>query len=41
LKEAKAIFDNKIDFAYKNLPEWLKAERTLTADSSDTLAFNN
>lgn len=41
LKEAKAIFDNKIDFAYKNLPEWLKSERTLTADSSDTLAFNN
>ena len=41
LKEAKAIFDNKIDFAYKNLPDWIKKERTLIADSSDTLTFNN
>ena len=41
LREAKSIFDNKIKFAYDNLPEWLRAERTLTKDSTDTLEFNN
>jgi len=41
LKEAKNIFDNKIKFAYENLPEWLKKERPLLKDSSDTLEFNN
>ena len=41
LNESKAIFDNKIKFAYNNLPEWLKAERPLLKDSSDTLEFNN
>ena len=41
LNESKAIFDNKIRFAYDNLPQWLKNERTLVKDSSDTLEFNN
>jgi len=41
LKEAKSIFDNKIKFAYDNLPEWLRKERTLTKNSADTLEFNN
>ena len=41
LREAKSIFDNKIKFAYDNLPEWLRKARTLTKDSSDTLEFNN
>ncbi len=41
LKEAKSIFDNKIKFAYDNIPDWLKQERKLTANSADTLTFNN
>ncbi len=41
LRDAKSIFDNKIKFAYDNLPEWLKEQRTLTKDSTDTLEFNN
>ena len=41
LKESKSIFDNKIKFAYDNLPDWLKNERPLTKNSADTLVFNN
>ena len=41
LREAKSIFDNKISFAYNNLPEWLKTQRTLLKNSADTLEFNN
>jgi len=41
LRDAKNIFDNKIKFAYDNLPEWLKNERTLEKDSTDTLQFSN
>ncbi len=36
LKEAKSIFDNKIKFAYDNLPDWLRATRPLVKNSSDT-----
>jgi hypothetical protein len=41
LKEAKSIFDNKIKFAYDNLPDWIKNEITLVKDSADSLSFNN
>jgi len=41
LREAKSIFDNKISFAYNNLPDWLKQARTLVKNSADTLEFNN
>ena len=41
LREAKSIFDNKISFAYNNLPQWLKEQRTLVKNSADTLEFNN
>jgi len=41
LNEAKSIFNNKIRFAYNNLPEWLKEHRPLARDSADTLEFNN
>ena len=41
LREAKSIFENKVKFAYDNLPEWLKNERPLVTDSKDTLVFNN
>jgi len=41
LREAKSIFDNKIKFAYDNLPLWLRAERPLKKDSTDTLEFSN
>lgn len=41
LKEAKSIFENKVKFAYDNLPEWLRNERKLLTDSKDTLSFNN
>ena len=37
LKDAKNIFDNKIKFAYENLPGWLKEQKTLEKDSTDTL----
>ena len=39
--DAEAIFKNKVKFAYNNLPDWLKKERTIVANSSDTLEFNN
>lgn len=41
LKEAKSIFNNKVKFAYENLPEWLKELRPLISNSKDTLEFNN
>lgn len=41
LADARGIFKNKIKFAYDNLPEWLRAEKQLMADSADTLEFNN
>lgn len=41
LTEAADLFDNKIRFAYDNLPEWLKERRQLTADSARKLEFNN
>lgn len=41
LKEAKNIFDNKIKFAYDNLPEWLKQQRGIIKDNTDTIEFDN
>jgi len=41
LREARSIFDNKIKFAYDNLPDWLREIRTLETNSKDTLVFNN
>lgn len=39
--DAVDLFDNKIKFAYDNLPEWLKEMRPSTSDSVRKLAFNN
>lgn len=41
LNEASDIFDNKIRFAYDNLPDWLKEARTCTEDNARKLVFNN
>lgn len=38
---AEDLFKNKVKFAYDNLPDWLKAERTATQDSARQLVFNN
>ena len=40
-EDAEDFFNKKIKFAYDNLPEWLKAERVATSDSSKMLAFSN
>lgn len=39
--DAIDLFDNKIKFAYDNLPEWLKEQRPATSDSARKLAFSN
>jgi hypothetical protein len=41
LDSTKDLFDNKVKFAYDNLPEWLKAERPLVSDSARKLEFSN
>lgn len=41
LNNAKQIFDNKIKFAYDNLPQWIKDLKKLKSDSVDTLKFEN
>lgn len=41
LNDAKKIFSDKIKYAYKNLPEDLKAERTLIKDDACELTFSN
>lgn len=39
--DAQDLFDNKVKFAYDNLPEWLKNERTARTDTTKKLVFNN
>lgn len=39
--DAQDLFDNKVKFAYDNLPEWLKKERVASTDSAKKLVFNN
>lgn len=41
LESTKDLFDDKVKFAYDNLPEWLKKERPLVSDSARQLEFNN
>lgn len=40
-ENAEDLFDNKVKFAYDNLPSWLKNERTAIQDSARKLTFNN
>lgn len=40
-ENAEKLFNNKIKFAYENLPEWLKAERVAKSDNARELAFSN
>lgn len=39
--DAQDLFDNKVKFAYDNLPEWLKRERAAQTDTAKKLVFNN
>lgn len=39
--DAIALFDDKIKFAYNNLPDWIKASRHATQDSARKLEFSN
>lgn len=41
LNEAVDLFDNKVKFAYDNLPDWLKNDITLVGDNARQLEFNN
>jgi len=41
LHESKSIFENKVKFAYENLPEWIKKYKQTEADSTDTMKRNN
>lgn len=41
LADAKKIFRDKIKFAYDNLPESIKAKRTLLKDDTSELVFSN
>lgn len=41
LDDAKAIFRNKIKFAYDKLPDWFKEARTASTDSANEIRFNN
>lgn len=40
-EDAEEFFSNKVKYAYDNLPEWLRAERTAPSDSAKKLAFSN
>jgi len=40
-EDAQDLFDNKVSFAYENLPDWLKKERGATTDSAKKLVFSN
>lgn len=40
-EDAEDLFDNKVKFAYDNLPEWLKLKRTANTDTAKKLVFNN
>lgn len=39
--DASDIFQNKVKFAYDNLPDWLKSNITADSNSSNKLIFNN
>jgi hypothetical protein len=39
--DAQDLFDNKVKFAYDNLPDWLKAEIPAEQDSAKKLVFKN
>lgn len=39
--DAQNLFDNKVKFAYDNLPDWLKEERAASTDSAKKLVFSN
>lgn len=39
--DAQNLFDNKVKFAYDNLPDWLKELRPAGTDSAKKLVFNN
>lgn len=39
--DAKDLFNDKVKFAYDNLPDWLKKERPAQTDSARELIFNN
>lgn len=41
LTEAQELFENKVKFAYDNLPDWLKETRSATTDSARKVVFNN
>lgn len=41
LRDAKAFFNDKIKFAYDNLPDAFKKVRAADQDSADSLRFNN
>lgn len=40
-EDAQDLFDNKVKFAYDNLPAWLKAKRTADTDTAKKMVFNN
>lgn len=40
-EDAETIFENKIKFAFENLPEAIRARRKATQDSARQLRFNN
>ena len=39
--DAEDLFTNKVKFAYDNLPEWLKKERSASTDTAKKYNFNN
>lgn len=41
MTEAQDLFENKVKFAYDNLPDWLREMRTCESDSARRLVFNN
>jgi hypothetical protein len=40
-EDAQDLFDNKVKFAYDNLPDWLKEQRVATTDTARKMMFNN
>lgn len=41
MNDAQDLFENKIKFAYDNLPDWFKELRPAISDSARKLSFNN
>jgi len=41
LKESQDLFDNKVKFAYDNLPDWIKESSQLVADNAQKLELSN